>query len=110
MHVSAWKVYAAKSVCSIAHSSVATGPKTPDNPIQGPKADTHMSWHHTKMRSPAWGRFADDGRPSRSMVGDIGSEWSAAPGGARRMGHREGARRNGTLADRYDHDVDELMA
>jgi hypothetical protein len=50
------------------------------------------------------------------MVTDIGSERSAAPGGARRMGHREWARRIGRLADipslddRYDHDIDELMA
>jgi hypothetical protein len=50
------------------------------------------------------------------MVGDIGAEWSAAPGGARRIGYRDWAGRNGrledihSLDDRYDHDVDELMA
>jgi len=44
------------------------------------------------------------------------SERSAAPGGERRMGYREWAHRNGRLEeihgleDRYDHDVDELMA
>jgi hypothetical protein len=75
-----------------------------------------MLWGRIMMRSPAYGRVADDGRPSRLMVTDIGSERSAAPGGARRMGHREWARRIGRLADipslddRYDHDIDELMA
>jgi hypothetical protein len=50
------------------------------------------------------------------MVRDIRSEWLVAPGGVRRMGYREWAGRNGRLEeihsveDRYDHDVDELMA
>jgi hypothetical protein len=50
------------------------------------------------------------------MVGDIGSEWSAAPGGVRRMGYRERAGRTGRLGDihslddRYNRDIDELMA
>ena len=59
-------------MCGIAHSSVPTGPKTPDNPVQGTKADTHMSWRRTKMRSAAWERAADEGRPSRAVVRDIG--------------------------------------
>jgi len=61
-------------------------------------------------------RAADDHGPSRALVRDIGSKWSAAPGGARRIGYREWARRSGRLSDihsiedRYDHDIDELMA
>jgi hypothetical protein len=50
------------------------------------------------------------------MVGVTGPERSATPGGEGRIGYRDWARRNGrlygihSLDDRYDHDIDELMA
>jgi hypothetical protein len=50
------------------------------------------------------------------MARDVGSERSVDPGGKRQMGYREWARRNRhlgeihSLDDRYDHDVDEMMA
>ena len=50
------------------------------------------------------------------MARDVGSKRSVDPGGMRQMGYREWARRNGRLGeihsidDRYDHDIDELMA
>ena len=74
------------SICGIAHKSVPTGPKTPDSPALGPKVCPYMSWRCIKMRAATYGRAADDGRPSRSMAGEIGSELSASPGGERRMG------------------------
>ena len=52
-HRSAWKDNSRKSVCSIVHSSVPTGPKTPDSPALGSKICPYMSWRRIKMRSPA---------------------------------------------------------
>jgi hypothetical protein len=53
-------------------------------------------------------------RPSRSMARDIGAVGGL--GGERRMGYRKSASRNGrlgeihSLGNRFDHDVDGIMA